>query len=130
MAWRGPGCPGKFEESIEQFELALRLSPLDPRAFLAYHGLAYAHFLAGRYSKALEWAVTGIRRWPQFVQLHRQTMAAFAMLDRFEEAAESREAVLRLSPTLTISELRRTSMLSGIELEKVVTAWRRAGMPE
>jgi tetratricopeptide (TPR) repeat protein len=99
---------GKFQEAIEQFALALRLSPLDPRIMLAYGGLAFSHFLASRYQEALEWATTGVHRWPQNLPLQRAMMAALAMLGRLEEAAQSREVVLRLSPTLTISELRRT----------------------
>jgi adenylate cyclase len=122
---------GKFDQAIEQFQVALRLSPLDPRMFLAYTGIASAHFLSGRYHEAQEWASNGIRRWPDFVQLHRQAMAASAMLGRHEEAARSRAQVLRLNPTLTISAVKRASpMYQPSDLEKVVVAWRRAGMPE
>lgn len=113
-----------------QFQLGLRLSPLDPRTFLAYTGIAFAHFLSGRYEEALEWASSGVRRWPHFVQLHRMMMATLAMLGRLEEAMQSREQVLRLSPNLTIAEMRRTSTLLPDETEKVAAAWRRAGMPE
>ena len=121
---------GQHDEAIEQFQFALRLSPLDPRTFLAYTGIAFAHFQAGRYEEALEWASSGVRRWPHFVQLHRMMMANFAMLGRLEEAKQSREQVLRLSPTVTIAEMRRKSLLRPDDTEKVVAAWRRAGMPE
>jgi TolB-like protein/class 3 adenylate cyclase len=122
---------GKFEDAIRQLELALRLSPLDPRTFLSYSGLASAHFHLSRYDEALEWASDGIRRWPNFVQLHRQMMAALAMLGRYEEAALSRGNVLRLNPTLTIGEFRRTTgLVRKDDIEKVVSAWRLAGMPE
>jgi TolB-like protein/class 3 adenylate cyclase len=121
---------GKHDEAIEQFQIGLRLSPLDPRTFLAYTGIAFAHFLSGRYEEALEWASSGVRRWPHFVQLHRMMMSTFAMLGRMEQATQSREQVLRLSPNLTISEMRRTSTLRPDDTEKVVAAWRRAGMPE
>jgi adenylate cyclase len=40
---------GEVDTAIDQFNMALRLSPLDPRIFLAHLGLAFAHFLAGRY---------------------------------------------------------------------------------
>jgi hypothetical protein len=62
--------------------------------------------------------------------LHRMMMSTFAMLGRMEQATQSREQVLRLSPNLTISEMRRTSTLRPDDTEKVVAAWRRAGMPE
>ena len=123
-------CLGQHDEALEQFQFALRLSPLDPRTFLAYTGIAYAHFHAGRYEEALEWASSGVRRWPHFVHLHRIMMANFAMMGRLEEAKQSREQVLRLAPTLTIAEMRRKSLLRPDDTEKLVVAWRRAGMPE
>jgi tetratricopeptide (TPR) repeat protein len=131
--WLGgaKGYLGRFDEAIEQFQLALRLSPLDPRMFLAYTGLASAHFLAGRYDEALVWATNGVRLWPDFVQLHRQMMIALAMLGRSEEAAISRDHVLRLSPGQTITEFRRTSPLARTEyIDRVIAAWRLAGVPE
>jgi adenylate cyclase len=122
---------GKFDDAIEPFALALRLSPFDPRTFLSYSGLATAHFHLSCYEEALKWASNGVRRWPDFVQLHRQMMAALAMLGRHEEAALSRANVVRLNPTLTIGEFRRTTgLVRKDDIEKVVAAWRLAGMPE
>ena len=121
---------GQHDEAVEQFQFALRLSPLDPRTFLAYTGLAFAHFQAGRYEEALEWASSGVRRWPHFVQLQRIMMANLAMLGRLEEAKQSREQVLRLAPTVTIAEMKRKSLFRPDDTEKLAAAWRRAGMPE
>jgi TolB-like protein/class 3 adenylate cyclase len=121
---------GQHDEAVEQFQFALRLSPLDPRTFLAYAGLSFAHFQAGRYEEALEWASSGVRRWPHFVQLQRILMANLAMLGRLEEAKQSREQVLRLAPTVTIAEMKRKSLFRPDDTEKLAAAWRRAGMPE
>jgi TolB-like protein/class 3 adenylate cyclase len=121
---------GQHDEAVEQFQFALRLSPLDPRTFLAYTGLSFAHFQAGRYEEALEWASSGVRRWPHFVQLQRILMANLAMLGRLEEAKQSREQVLRLAPTVTIAEMKRKSLFRPDDTEKLAAAWRRAGMPE
>ena len=136
--WQSPACGsegpeailGKPDEAIEQFQFALRLSPLDPRTFLAYTGIAFAHFQSGRYEEALEWASNGVRRWPHFVPVAPDDDGRLRHAGRLDEAAQSREQVLRLDPTVTIAEMRRTSLLRPDDTEKVVAAWRRAGMPE
>jgi hypothetical protein len=49
---------GDRDAAIEQFQIGLRLSPLDPRIFMAQNGIANAHFLAGRYEEGCLWAKT------------------------------------------------------------------------
>jgi adenylate cyclase len=122
---------GNFDEAIEQFEFVLRLSPLDPRTFLAYSGLGISHFLAGRYDQAFQWAMDGIRRWPNYVPLHRHAMACHAMLGRVTEAREAGKRVIALSPTLRISDITSLSFWRRAEdIEKLARAWRIAGIPE
>ena len=53
-------CLGNEDAAIEQFQIALRLSPLDPLIFNAQTGLAFAHFFAGRNEDASSWATTAI----------------------------------------------------------------------
>ena len=122
---------GKYEQGIGELELALRLSPLDPRTFLVYVNLAASHFFAGRYEEAWRWASTGLRSWPHFPRLHWHAMQALAMLGRLDEAAKARERVFQLNPGLTISEFRKSAAYLKEEAsEKVAAAWRLAGMPE
>jgi adenylate cyclase len=40
---------GDGDAAIEQFQIGLRMSPLDPRIYLAQNGIAAAHFSVGRY---------------------------------------------------------------------------------
>jgi TolB-like protein/class 3 adenylate cyclase len=122
---------GNFDGAIEQFQYALRLSPLDPRAFLAYGGLASAHFLAGRYDQALDWATAGIRQWPHFIALHRLAMACYAMLGQISEAQEACKRVLGMNPNQRISGITALNLYRRAEdVERIVRAWRIAGMPE
>jgi len=51
LAWAG-----QAEASIERNELALKLNRQDPSNFFRYFGLALAHYMAGRYTRALECA--------------------------------------------------------------------------
>ena len=56
---------GDQDAAIEQFQIGLRLSPLDPRIFVAQSGMATAHFLAGRYEDGLLWAKIAVQAEPR-----------------------------------------------------------------
>ena len=79
---------GEVDAAIEQFQVALRLSPLDPRIFIVQTGLAYAHFFAGRNEEASSWAATAVRQQPNYLSAQRIMMACHAMSGRIEEARE------------------------------------------
>ena len=103
--WRGwvHLCLGDVDAAIEQFQVALRLSPLDPRIFTVQTGLAYAHFFAGRNEEASSWATTAVRQQPNFLTAQFILMACHAMSGRVEEAREICARLMQLNPTLRIS---------------------------
>jgi len=121
---------GEVDAAIEHFEHAIRLSPLDPRTFLAYSGLTNAHFIAGRYEKALECASAGIRQWPNFIGLQRSAAACYAMSGRIEEAKQTWQVARELDPAQTISGLRSQTLFRNEDFEKFAEAYRIMGMPE
>jgi TolB-like protein/class 3 adenylate cyclase len=121
---------GELDAAIAHFSHAVRLSPLDPRTFLAYSGLASAHFLAGCYEKALECATTGIRQWPNFVALQRIAAACYAKSGRVEDAKRAWLVALQLDPTQRISNLRSQTLFRKEDFEKFAEAYRIMGMPE
>ena len=84
---------GDYGRAIEHVELALRLSPLEPRKFLAYVYLAGSYFQMGHFEEAWRWANYGLQRWPHYPRLHWQAMQALAMLGRLDEAAQVRKRV-------------------------------------
>jgi adenylate cyclase len=110
---------GDGDAAIEQFHVALRLSPLDPRIFLSQTGVAYAHFLAGRYEDAASWATAAIRLQSNFLVAHRILMASHVMAGRITEARQVCAEALQIDPTQRISKNR-----------KFAEALRIAGMPE
>ena len=89
--WRGWAhiYLGDVDAAIEQFQVALRLSPLDPRIYVIQTGLAYGHFFAGRNEEALSWAATVIRQQPNFLAAQLIMMACHAMSGRVKEAREA-----------------------------------------
>ena len=62
---------GDVGAAVEQFQIALRLSPLNPRIFIVQTGLAYAHFFAGRNEEASTWAATAVRQQPNHLGAQR-----------------------------------------------------------
>jgi tetratricopeptide (TPR) repeat protein len=56
---------GNVETAIEQFKIALRLSPLDPLIFNTHAGLAFAYFVAGRNEDASSWATAAVKTTTQ-----------------------------------------------------------------
>ena len=103
--WRGWAhiFLGDVDAGIEQFQVALRLSPLDPRIYVIQAGMAYGHFFAGRNEEASTWAATVIRRQSNFLIAQRIMMACHAMSGRVSEARQTCLPLLKLDPTLRIS---------------------------
>ena len=122
---------GDVDAAIEQFQVALRLSPLDPWIFIPQTGLAYAHFFAGRNEEASSWAATAVRQQPNFLAGQRIMMACHAMSGRVEEAREACMLALQLDPTQRISGIKdRAPFRRAEDIERLAQAFRIAGMPE
>jgi TolB-like protein/class 3 adenylate cyclase len=122
---------GELDAAIEQFQVALRLSPLDPWIFTAQSGMACAHFLAGRHEEASSWATTAVRQQPNFLTGHRIMMACHAMSGRVEEARQTCVFALQLDPTQRISGIEdRAPFRRAEDIERFAQAFRIAGMPE
>jgi TolB-like protein/Tfp pilus assembly protein PilF len=123
---------GKAELAIEREERAMRLSPHDPLTFIMQSAVAAAHFLAGRYAKALSWAELSMREQPNYI-LSMAVAAAASAISGDDAAATKAMARLRQTdPELRISNL--TERLSAIrpldDFNRWVGALQKAGLPE
>jgi TolB-like protein/class 3 adenylate cyclase len=122
---------GQIDAAIEQFQVTLRLSPLDPWIFTAHAGMACAHFLAGRNEEASSWATTAVRQQSNFLSSQRIMMACHAMSGRVEEARQACVLALQLDPTQRISGIKdRAPFRRAEDIERFAQAFRIAGMPE
>jgi adenylate cyclase len=87
---------GRFDQSIEAGEAALRVDPLPDPAPLLYLGLAY--YEQHRHAEALRVLEQGVARRPDNPSLHAALAATLAQLDRMPEAVRERTTVRRVSP--------------------------------
>ncbi len=122
---------GEGDAAIEQFQIALRLSPLDRRIYSAQTGMAFAHFFGGRYDDAISWATVATRQQPNFVAAHRILTVALAVSGRLDEARQACLHALQIDPTQRISGIAdRTPFRRPADIERFAQAFRIAGMPE
>ena len=123
------GWGGEAERAIDWGERALRLSPFDPLSYLAYHSIALAHFLRGRFEEAVGAARKAIEFNPAFSINHFTLAAPLAKLGRLDEAKTAVARVLAAQPSFRLSR-----QLAAVDCESklaaaLADALREAGLP-
>jgi adenylate cyclase len=137
QAWMAAGFvrayAGEVETAIASLEQSARLSPLDPLAFLVWHGIAIAHFSAGRYDEAARWADRTLRESPDFVAGLRLKGALCGLLGQREEGRDIIRRLLALNPDATVAGvgtlLRQVIGIPRLA-ETLLQGLRQAGLPE
>jgi TolB-like protein/Tfp pilus assembly protein PilF len=122
---------GEPDTALEHFERAARLSPFDPLDFNRHIGIALAHFVAGRYREAVDWAEKGRLERPGLPWAYRVLAAAYAQLGQHDQAQAAAQTALKQHPQLSVSEIMATAPFRQDEVrERLVHALRRAGIPD
>lgn len=115
---------GQTAEAVDALETALRFNPAMPPNDFFNLGLAY--YLEGRHGEAVSILERGIGRYPDTAFLHVALTAAYVRMGRSYDAAQSADAVRRLSPFFEAdgfgSLFRHES-----DRAQIVEALRRAG---
>jgi tetratricopeptide (TPR) repeat protein len=131
--WKGTlhAFRGEGKQAMAGTQRALRLSPLDPLRYY-YDSLASAAALsAGRYERAIELAQRSLRANRTHTSTLRALIVALWQLERFDEARKTTLELLRLEPTLTVSQFLERSPSTGFETGRIWSAaLRGAGVPE
>jgi TolB-like protein len=125
-------CQNRPDRAVEAFERAMRLSPLDPlggRAFTL--GLAAAHFAAGRYEDAIEWADRALAAQPDYRPALRTRVISCVYRQRIDEARDWLARLLEVDPGLTIARVKASAPPFQTELlNRYIEGLRKAGLPE
>ncbi len=138
LAWSMRGWELAFQNqpvpAIEAQRQAIRLSPLDPLAYLFTSGLAFAHMAAGQYKEAIERADLALQAQPRFVSVMRIKLVSLAHLGPTEDTRDWLKRVLAVQPGLTVaawkSSVATTTTFSPELLSLFTDGLRKAGVPE
>jgi adenylate cyclase len=118
------------ERAIENFERALRLSPLDPMNFNNHVGLGAAHEVAQDYDKAVANYRRALEERPHAMWIYRNLAASLCGAGRMEEAREAYAELMRNYPTLTSAKFRQAMVFSAPTLDRMVDNLRKLGLPD
>ena len=105
--WLGLGfCSlGDREKAVEAQTEAWRLCRHEPWHFDTANDLAWSHYFAGNYEAAIEWGLECLKLL-EFLQSRIVLAAAYAQLDRVNEAHPHVEAVLTARPDFSLDRFR------------------------
>jgi adenylate cyclase len=122
----------RADAAIEAFERAIRLSPLEPQAYLFTTGMARAHLTAGRYEEAMVWIDRAIAEQPRLITSLRIKVVLQQLMGRDDQAREWLARLREAAPEMTVESFRAyaarhyTPQLRAL----YVDALRKAGLPE
>ena len=120
-----------LENGLILLERAMTLGPLDPSFFMNLVMVAGAELCLGRPERAIELAQRSAALNPSWDSAYWLLAAAFARLDRLEEARAALARFLALWPDATVTTLRqRLPFRNGPSFDMVLDGLRKAGLPE
>lgn len=123
------GLVGRTDEAIRNQQIAIRSNPRDPSIFFRFSGMAMAHYQAGRYDEAQDWAARAVHRMPQWFVGHFLLVAAHVRAGRLPEAQAAARACLEALPDTVVSDIDRIPLKDPDEMERLRTCLRNAGVP-
>lgn len=134
LAWNRKGWISGYRsrpnQSLEEFQQALELSPFDPMNFNCYFGIAQAHFLNNNYSQASYWIEKALEQQNDMEFIHRLRAACHFYEKNFTEAKKSVHTILRLNPDITATQIGNLVPFERkADSQKLVDGLIGAGMP-
>jgi tetratricopeptide (TPR) repeat protein len=110
---------------------AIELSPSDPHSFFLQSALVMPHLLRGEYHEAANHGRRAIELNPWFSSTFKGHLSALGHLGRQDEAREILTRLLKIEPDFTVHDaVRRSPMLSTVDLERYAEGLRLAGLRE
>jgi adenylate cyclase len=117
------------QKAIENFERALRLSPIDPMNFNNYAGIASAHEVAQESEKALPFYRRALQERPNATWIYRNFSGCLLAAGQIDEAKQAFAVLLRNYPDLTVSKFKSAMVFSPAVLDRMGENLRKLGLP-
>jgi adenylate cyclase len=117
-------------KAIENFERALRLSPIDPMNFNNYVGLGSAHEVAQEYDKAAAFYRRALEERPNAGWIYRNLASSLSGAGRVEEAKRAFAEMMRNYPDLTVAKFKQAMVFSTVPLNRMAENLRKLGLPD
>jgi adenylate cyclase len=118
------------QKAIDNFERALRLSPIDPMNFNNYVGIGSAHEVAQEYDQAASFYRRALEERPNASWIYRNLASVLSGAGRVEEAKQAFTKMKRYYPDLTISKFKQAMVFSPAVLGRMGENLRKLGLPE
>ncbi|MFL6813254.1 MAG: adenylate/guanylate cyclase domain-containing protein [Bradyrhizobium sp.] len=118
------------QKGIENFERALRLSPIDPMNFNNFVGIASSHEIAQEYDQAIAFYRRALQERPNARWIYRNLSSSLWGAGRLDEAKQAYAELMRNYPDLTIAKFKQAMVFSPAVLERMADNLRRLGLPE
>ena len=118
---------GRWEESIPEFEKAMRLNPIPPNMYLWSLGMSY--WGMGQYKEAIPWGEKAVRQDPNSLLARVWMAVIYVSSGREEEARAEAAEVLRINPKFSVKKYeKRAAFKKKEDNERYIAALRKAGL--
>ncbi len=137
-----PGCPSAWQrrgwlgvyrgggEALADFDRSLALSPRGPERFNTMLGISQAHFLAGNYREAANWAAQGLGERPHETWARRIAVVAQVRCGRLTAGRQGVALLRRQYPDITVGTIVNALPTMPAELlARQAEALELAGLP-
>ncbi|MBW1827264.1 MAG: tetratricopeptide repeat protein, partial [Deltaproteobacteria bacterium] len=117
----------RWEESIPEYKIAMRLSPIPPNNYLFSLGLSYGY--TGQYDEAIKWSEKAIRQEPDSLLARLFMAQVYSWSGRDEEARIQAAEVLRINPKFSLKKWEKKLKYKNQEdNERAISALGKAGL--
>ena len=120
----------RSQKAIDNFERALRLSPIDPMNFNNYVGIGAAHEVAQEYHEAAAFYRRALEERPNARWIYRNLASVLSGAGRVDEARQAFAELMRSYPDLTVTKFKQAMVFSPAVLDRMGENLRKLGLPD